>query len=138
VPAEVRSRIVAHELRERAADRMPRALLPEHRNGAYLARNWNFESISLQRRVNCEPVNRHGIDPAVTSGEAADETELRLSARPGVAHCAISGAGKHLAPGDQLGRKAGLCGLLDAGDGRPPSKSKKPPGDQQRSRLGDR
>jgi hypothetical protein len=30
---------------------MPRSLLPERRNGAYLARNWKFESISLQRRV---------------------------------------------------------------------------------------
>jgi hypothetical protein len=29
---------------------MPRSLLPERRNGAYLARNWKFESISLQRR----------------------------------------------------------------------------------------
>jgi hypothetical protein len=26
---------------------MPRSLLPERRNGAYLARNWKFESISL-------------------------------------------------------------------------------------------
>ena len=25
---------------------MPRSLLPEHRNGAYLTRNCNFESIS--------------------------------------------------------------------------------------------
>src|SRR6516225_7736183 len=33
---------------------MPRSLLPERRNGAYLARNWKFESISLQRRVRCE------------------------------------------------------------------------------------
>jgi hypothetical protein len=30
------------------ADRIPRSLLPERRNGAYLARNWKFESISLR------------------------------------------------------------------------------------------
>src|SRR5690348_348835 len=30
---------------------MPRSLLPERRNGAYLARNWNFESVFLQRTV---------------------------------------------------------------------------------------
>ena len=32
-----------------AADRMLRSILPERRNGAYLARNSKFESISLQR-----------------------------------------------------------------------------------------
>jgi hypothetical protein len=38
-----------------SAARMPRSLLPEPRNGAYLARNRKFESISLQRGVTCEP-----------------------------------------------------------------------------------
>src|SRR6516165_2254971 len=34
-----------------SADGMPGSLLPDRRNGAYLARNWKFESISLQQTV---------------------------------------------------------------------------------------
>jgi hypothetical protein len=45
-----------------AADRMLRSILPERRNGAYLARNWKFEFISLQRRVGRNSEARPEVD----------------------------------------------------------------------------
>src|SRR5271156_7007928 len=53
---------------------MPRSLLPERRNGAYLARNWKFESISLQRTVRVSrdiPLLRRkaGLFPRVCEAE---------------------------------------------------------------------
>jgi hypothetical protein len=59
---------------------MLRSILPERRNGAYLARNWKFEFISLQRRVCLSP------QAALGRGEP------RLSARVSAAAVAARSA----------------------------------------------
>jgi hypothetical protein len=53
----------------------PQSLGPQ--NVAYLTRNWKFESIPLQRRVNCEL--DFGPDSALTDDDQRAGTELAIA-----------------------------------------------------------
>jgi hypothetical protein len=54
---------------------MPRSFLSERRNGPYLARNWKFESISLHRRVCCEPDFLDQGNESTLEDEIADQEQ---------------------------------------------------------------